>query len=134
MAGMCNTHVRNRKCIQYVSQKNTKRKNYVGILDQRFSTFYLFFTHDPLPSFIHFCVPLILFNYNKCNIYNQDVFYQNGYQYESVSIHLKLGHGNKQFWHFEFLKFMNALFLGFLKMWKIFEVNIHKHYFGSHST
>jgi hypothetical protein len=38
------------------------------------------------------------------------------------------------FWQFEFLKFMIALFLNFSKMWKILEVIIHKNYFGSHAT
>jgi hypothetical protein len=42
--------------------------------------------------------------------------------------------GRNSFWQFEFLTFMTALFLNFLKMWKILEVNIHKNYFGSHST
>jgi hypothetical protein len=40
--------------------------------------------------------------------------------------------GTNNFWQFEFLKFMAALFLNFLKMWTILEVN--KNYFGSHST
>jgi hypothetical protein len=42
--------------------------------------------------------------------------------------------GTNNFWQFEFLKFMTALFLNFLKMWKILEVNIHKNYFERQST
>jgi hypothetical protein len=42
--------------------------------------------------------------------------------------------GTKNFWQFEFLKFITVLFLNFLKMLKILEVSIHKNYFGSHST
>jgi hypothetical protein len=42
--------------------------------------------------------------------------------------------GTNNFWQFEFLKFMTALFLNFLNMWKILVADINKNYFGSHST
>jgi hypothetical protein len=51
---------------------------------------------------------------------------------------LKINQGNwsmgtNNFWQFEFLKFMTALLLNFLKMWKNLKVSIHKNYFGSRS-
>jgi hypothetical protein len=34
MGGMCNTHVRDRKCIQSFNQKeNWREKNHMGVLD-----------------------------------------------------------------------------------------------------
>jgi hypothetical protein len=47
------------------------------------------------------------FNYSKCNIYNE-----HGYLYESVYIPLNINQANN-FWQFEYLKFMTALFLIF---------------------
>jgi hypothetical protein len=41
--------------------------------------------------------------------------------------------GINSFSQFEFLKCMTALFLNYLKMWKVLEVSIHENYFISQS-
>jgi hypothetical protein len=91
------------------------------------------FACGPLLSFIHFCGLLFLFKYNKY------VLYQHRYLYESVTIPFEYkpsnwSLGTNSFWQAEFLKFMTAQFIHFLKVWKSLEGSIHKNYFGSHST